>query len=87
MLGRLLMLCRWYFTGKRIMCVRRIEDVTVQLGMGTIVSGVIRRDESHRPMDMDLFWRPDGLYSISDIRRVPITSFRRDRKLGIVFNG
>lgn len=75
---------RWYFLGRKVTRMTMLDGRKLYRDSGKVLSGVIRRDESGFPVELELFVARPG-YSMSDLMVVPVTGLRAEKELGWVF--
>ncbi len=75
---------RWYFIGRTVNHMTMLEGKKLHRESGKVVGGVIRRDASGFPVDMEMFMSRPG-FSPSEMKRFSVLSVRREQEIGWVF--
>lgn len=77
----LLKIVMGYFRERKVHWMTRIDGQLVHRAEGRLTGGFISRDRNGMPTGATMLFAQPGL-SISDLRRFPITSIKRDKVLG-----
>lgn len=77
-------LVRWYLISKTVHHMTMLDGQKLYREKGKVVGGVIRKDASGLPVDMEMFLARPG-YSPTDMTRFSVLSLVREPNLGWAF--
>ena len=80
----ILKVIRFYFTGRKVHWMSRLDGQPLHRATGTVVSARIDRDGKKNPVGMTFFWSIPGR-PIYEMKRFSFAALQRDKTMGWVF--
>lgn len=76
--GRILLVVRWWLTGRRAHKIRVVDGLEHHMGVGTFMGGFVSRDpETNAPDGLVMFWMPEWSSGVSDFEQIKLTSMHK----------